>query len=186
MKYFLTISLIMILNLVNINSYGISPLRKSNQPALIYNLTIRDTVRYLKQESKIDSLETVIATLRSISPESDSIVQKIETDVNDFFNLINWQFVGVYVLIIWLIISYSFAKNSAKWLDWIQKIPTGVILIIIGIILILIFMWVFNYTTKMEIFQLFISFLFSGFLYKIGIDRVLKWVAKNMLKLDLN
>lgn len=98
-----------------------------------------------------------------------------------FFNMINWLYVCIYILTVWIFLSYATADNKAHWLTWARAIPNILWVIIIGFIWAMIMYWAFRYNTREELFGMLISMLFSTFLYKVGIDAILKAIAEKWM-----
>lgn len=99
------------------------------------------------------------------------------------FSYINWVFLIIFIVVAWLINDITDAKNIASWLLWLKPIPKAIRALIVGILLIILFTWVFKLKTPFEIFKLIISLLFSMVVFKIGIDKVLKAISTRLFGL---
>ena len=113
------------------------------------------------------------------SPSQDiekTIVDHFVQAVKDFLGYVDWLFMVVFIVITWLINGAVCDKNKFGWLDWMQKIPRLLIALGIGLILTVAFYYLFDYSGIIGIRTMLMSLLLSMVVYKIGIDKFLKWI----------
>lgn len=123
-------------------------------------------------------------TVNNLSPEAvtpkedleKSIVEHFVAAGKDFLQYIDWLFMIVFIIITWLTSKSASATNMASWLNWLAKVPNLLIALGIGLILTVIFYYLFDYSGKEGIRTMLMSLLFSLVVYKIGIDKFLKWL----------
>ena len=124
----------------------------------------------------------------TITPGSDieqSIIDKVVSALYAFIDYVNWLYLIAFMLLTWIIGDFSRADNRAKWLNFIGKIPKLLFAFIIGIILVLVFYWGFDYHGKQDVMKMMFSILTALVIYKIGIDKVFAWLSKNLFKLNI-
>ena len=153
-------------------------------------ITKKQDVRKLVE--KVDSSTDVIRIQNNIIiDKQDSLVEQIainESVINGikkgtftFISLINWLFIVVFIVITWLFNDTVDAKNTATKLNWFSKIPKMLRSFLMGILIAVIFYWVFGYNTRIDIFALFCSLISGMVLYKIGIDKIFKFISEKYL-----
>ena len=114
------------------------------------------------------------------SPVEAFSINSISEAVKLFVSYINWVFVLVFMLATWLINDPTDATNAAKWLTWLSFISRSVRSLIVGLLLIILFVWVFKYTGRLEIFKMFLSLLLGMVIYKFGINKIFAWLSARL------
>lgn len=94
-----------------------------------------------------------------------------------FWSYLNWVYIVAFILFSGIFNMYVSAENKAPGLNWFRKVPMALWVILIGAFLALIFVFVFDVNTKQSIAGLFFSLFISMGIYKLGIDKFIKWVA---------
>ena len=94
-----------------------------------------------------------------------------------FWSYLNWVYIVAFIIFSGIFNMYVSAENKAVWLNWFRKVPMAIWVIVIGIALALVFITVFDVNTKKGIAGLFFSLFISMGIYKIGIDKFIRWVA---------
>jgi hypothetical protein len=116
----------------------------------------------------------------------ESLVSNVKDGFLTFILFVNWLYMTVFILSAWLINDVSDAVNpSTKWMNWFNKIPKILRSIIIGIVWAIVFYWGFEYESRIEVMEMVFSMLLGMVLYRIGINKVLKWISINVLKLKV-
>lgn len=115
-----------------------------------------------------------------------SLFDNLQVGLQSFLGMINWLYVIVFIIISWLINDATDAENKFMWLSWYGKIPKVLRSLVFGILLIGIFYWAFNYTTRIEVINMLFSLLASMILYKFGIDKILRFISERLgLKFEI-
>ena len=65
-------------------------------------------------------------------------------------------------------------------MNWFRKVPMAVWVLCIGIIMGGIFVFSYDVATKQDITGLLWSIIFSMGIYKLGIDKFIKWLASKL------
>jgi hypothetical protein len=93
---------------------------------------------------------------------------------------IQWLFLVLFISIIGIMEMYIRATNKAPWLSWLNKVPIGLWVFILGVIFGGFYWWVFGLHTKQEFFWLLITLCFTMGVYKIGIDKLFKLIGQKL------
>lgn len=109
-----------------------------------------------------------------------SIVDHFYGAIIAFVNYVNWLYLVVFMLLTWLVGDYSQATNKAQWLSFLSKLPRLLLAAIVGILLIGVFYWGFDYSGKEDVMKMLFSILTALVIYKIGINRVFAWLSKKL------
>ena len=104
--------------------------------------------------------------------------------IKAFIYFIYWLFVVVFILLAWLINDTAAAKNKLTWFSWFDKIPKTLRSLGIGLLLAALFYWGFGYSGRTEVMSLIFSVIVTMVIYKIGIDKVLKWISKRFFGIN--
>jgi len=104
--------------------------------------------------------------------------------IKSFIYFINWLFVVVFILLAWLINDTAEAKNKATWFSWFDKIPKTLRSLAIGLLLAALFYWGFGYSSRTEVMSLIFSVIVTMVIYKIGVDKVLRWISKRFFGIN--
>lgn len=112
------------------------------------------------------------------TPDLNSLtISKIWGGVLEFWNNLNWVFIVIFIVISGIFNMYVTAENKAISMNWFRKIPMAIWVLLIGIFLGISFVFIYDLKTKQEIFGILLSIIFSMGIYKLGIDKFIKWVA---------
>jgi hypothetical protein len=106
-------------------------------------------------------------------------IASITDAVKIFVSYINWVYVLVFMLATWLINDTADASN-VSWLNWFSKVPKAVRSVIIGLLLIVQFMYVFKFTGRLEIFKMILSLLLGMVIFKFGINKIFAWLSARL------
>ena len=104
-----------------------------------------------------------------------TLIQQLWGGIQVLLASINWVFVPVFIVIMWLLNEGADSTTNFKWLNWLQKIPKGWRVFIGGILLAIPFAWVYNLTSKTEIASLLYSVLVGMIAWKLGIENIFQW-----------
>lgn len=107
-------------------------------------------------------------------------LEKIGQALQIFWGYLNWVFIVAFIVFSGIFNMYVNAENKAASMNFFRKLPMAVWVFIFGILLALLFIYAFDIKTKQEITGLIFSILFSMGIYKIGIDKIFKWVAEKL------
>ena len=114
-----------------------------------------------------------------------NVLQAFYSGIIEFIAAVNWLYIIAFMLTAWLINDHADATNRANWLTWWSRVGRTFRSFIIGIILILLFCWGFNFRTREEIINMIFSLLLAMVIYKFGIDKVFAALSKKIgLKID--
>ncbi len=146
-----------------------------------------DTTKTVVQANDT-SIEAVVDSATLTTGEVPPEVQKAayEEAWNSVLQVIyniDWLFLVIFIIIIGTLEMYIRATNKATWLNWLNKIPIAFWVLIIAIILSVFYCWVFDQTSKEQIFWMVITVFISMFVYKFGIDKLLKYIGQKLFGL---
>lgn len=117
-------------------------------------------------------------------PETSEVeafsIASITDAVKIFVSYINWVYVLVFMLVTWLINDSVDASNVVTWLNWLNNVPRALRSAIIGGFLIILFMWVFKFTGRVEIFKMLLSLLLAMVIFKFGINKIFSWLSNRL------
>ena len=125
-------------------------------------------------------LSTAIIAQDTTSTGSDIqglTIQKIWEGVVTFWNYLNWVFIVAFIIVSGIFNMYVSAENKAPKLDWFRKVPMAIWVLCIGVIMACIFIFSYEIVGKADITGLLWSIIFSMGIYKLGIDKLIKWLA---------
>jgi len=117
------------------------------------------------------------AVNESVLEVEEEFKENVIGGFSDLVKLLNYLFIAIFIVSAWLINDTADAENAVKWMNWWSKVPKILRSLIIGAVWIVIFIWVFRYTAREEIFGLILSLLASMVIYKVGIDKLLRWLS---------
>ena len=114
--------------------------------------------------------------------------QSIITQLTDgfmlFSQMINWLFIVVFIIMAWITNDSAEANNAHSWFSWYAKIPKVLRTLIFGILLALLFAWTFEYSQRLDVFKMLMSILLGMVVFKIGIEKALRFISVNVFKWD--
>lgn len=165
---------------VKLNKVSAMKLDTMTNLELAFKVIQQDSVVKTQQDT-ISAKETALQAQKEVS---ESVINHIKDGTLSFIDLINWLFIIVYVVITWLFNDLSAANNTAKWLNWFNKIPKMLRSFLMGLFIAILFYWVFGYNERLDVFALFCSILMGMVIYKIGIDKIFSYISKYWLKLN--
>jgi hypothetical protein len=112
----------------------------------------------------------------------DLLASNLFKGVVDLFNMVNWLFVVVYMLSMWLINEYTDSNKKGKKLNRVRLVPKFARVVIWGALLAGFFFWAFRYDTREDVVELFFSILVSMLIYRLGIRKIFDWLSPRVLK----
>lgn len=115
-----------------------------------------------------------------------SFWQQLWNGFNSFISVINWLYVVCFILICWLVNDFSDSTNKAKWLGWLSNVPKILRACVIGILLIAIFFYLFDYHGRGDVKAMFFSLIASLTIFKFGIEKFLSIVSKKVFGLSFD
>ena len=101
--------------------------------------------------------------------------------LNQVLVMTNWVYVITFILLTILFNEYTEAKTMGKWLNWLKPIPRFFRAVFMGIILILLFYFGFQYHTRADVTGLFFGIIMALLLYQLlgvayMVDLIKKWI----------
>lgn len=141
-----------------------------------------------KPEVAKDTVSMATETVTYSDAGVEAPIQDIETDViadikaaiMTIIGYIDWVLMITFLAICWLTLPLSEGTNIAKWFDWWAKIPKLLQSLIIGIVVTCIFWFLFDYSGKAGLITAFFTLLLDLVLYRIGIDKAIKWIFSKL------
>jgi hypothetical protein len=125
----------------------------------------------------------VTITIFAQTPQ-ESLTTSLHGAFSDFISYINWLYLIVFILIAHIANDITEASNTPNY-PFIEKIPKILRVIIIAVLLMVLFAWSFKMTKRLDFFKMFVTVVVATFIYKIGIEKVLRFFSKLMgLKFD--
>lgn len=110
----------------------------------------------------------------------ETVFESIINGAMEFLGMINWLFVVVFIIVAWLMNDTAEATNGASWFSWWAKIPKVLRTLIAGVLLMGAFVFLFDYRTKPEITEMLFGIVMSMVIYKIGLDKFLRWISQKL------
>jgi|GEM_PF-4545453 len=104
-------------------------------------------------------------------------ISKIWGGIVTFWSYLNWVFIVAFIIVSGIFNMYVSAENKAPKLDWFRKVPMAIWVLCIGIIMACIFIFSYEIVGKADITGLLWSIIFSMGIYKLGIDKLINWIA---------
>lgn len=108
------------------------------------------------------------------------ITQNLFGGIGEFLRLINWIYLLIFIISMWLINDFGESTNKAKWLTWFAKIHKGLRTFIMGIILIPIIGYFFRFNTREDYFAMFASLILGMVVWKLGVNAFFEWLRKKI------
>jgi len=105
-------------------------------------------------------------------------LQKIWEGVKIFWGYLNWVFIVAFIVVSGVFNMYVSAENKAPSMNWFRKVPMSIWVLCIGIIMACIFVFSYDIVGKADITGLLWSIIFSMGIYKLGIDKLIKFLAE--------
>lgn len=93
---------------------------------------------------------------------------------------VNWVFVPLFIIIMWLFNEGIESESDYNWLNWIQKIPRGLRVFLTGIVLALGFSWFYDLQSKSEIASLAYGIMVGMVIWKLGIEKFFEWFKEHV------
>lgn len=126
-------------------------------------------------------LSTAIIAQDTTSTGSDIqglTIQKIWEGVVTFWGYLNWVFIVAFIIVSGVFNMYVSAENKAPSMNWFRKVPMAIWVLLIGIVMACIFIFSYEIISKADITGLLWSIIFSMGIYKLGIDKLVKFLAE--------
>ena len=125
-----------------------------------------------------------ISTVTPQAAQNDvnqEFLQKIWGGLLDFIGYLNWGFIVAFIIFSGIINMYAKAENKAGWLNWLNKIPTAIWILLFGILLAILWWWgILAVKGKQEAIGLLFSIFFAMGVYKMGVDKLINWIAQRL------
>jgi hypothetical protein len=110
-----------------------------------------------------------------------NFLQELWSGVSQFFALINWLFIVVFMLSAWIANDTIDSVNThTRWADFLKTVPKILRSLVLGIFWILLFAWGFRYINRTDILAMIFSLVLSSFLYQVGINKVFRWISTKL------
>ena len=109
-----------------------------------------------------------------------SLIQQLWGGVQLLFANVNWMFVPIFIVIMWLFNEGTNSQTRFKWLNWLQNINKSFRVLIGGLILGVPYCWIYGLNTKEEIVGVLYAILIGMVIWKMGIDTVFEWIKKKV------
>ena len=134
---------------------------------------------------KITSLFALLLISLAVLAQADSTttdiqgltISKIWGGIVTFWGYLNWVFIVAFIIVSGIFNMYVSAENKAPKLDWFRKVPMAIWVLCIGVIMACIFIFSYEIVGKADITGLLWSIIFSMGIYKLGIDKLINWIA---------
>jgi len=104
-------------------------------------------------------------------------ISKIWGGIVTFWSYLNWVFIVAFIIVSGIFNMYVSADNKAPKLNFFRKVPMAIWVLCIGVIMACIFIFSYEIVGKADITGLLWSIIFSMGIYKLGIDKLIRWVA---------
>lgn len=104
-------------------------------------------------------------------------ISKIWGGIVTFWSYLNWVFIVAFIIVSGIFNMYVSAENKALKLNWFRKVPMAIWVLCIGVIMACIFIFSYEIVGKADITGLLWSIIFSMGIYKLGIDKLINWIA---------
>lgn len=108
----------------------------------------------------------------------DLFAQNLWEGVKQFFAVCEWMFVALFMLWAWLLNKASESEGKYVWLNWYAKIPKGIRVLSLGIVLAVVYAILFNKVNKDGISSLFFSITVAMVSWNVGINTLDKWINR--------
>lgn len=109
-----------------------------------------------------------------------NLIQQLTEGFQLLWTFINVVFVIVFILLSWLTNDSAEANNAVSWMTWYDKIPKVLRTLGFGVLLAILFAWTFRYNERLDVFKMLMSIMTGMIVYKIGIDKALRWISKKV------
>jgi len=109
-----------------------------------------------------------------------TFIAQLWSGITAFFTSINWLFVVVFIVVIWLLNEGTDSQNSFTWLNWLQQIPKGWRTFLGGILLAIIFAFFYDLKAKADFASLIYSVLLGMIVWKLGLNTVFEWFKQKI------
>lgn len=115
------------------------------------------------------TMECILETLKEDNMDTQVFYEKFAEGVKMFVDLGNWGFVVAFMVWSWILgMAKGRVKIRARWF----RIPTAYWVIAKGVVLAMIWAYLFNYNTKEQFAELFISIIIGMVCWKLGLSKV--------------
>jgi len=114
----------------------------------------------------------------------NGIFEQIYGGFSEMISYVNWLFVATFIVSTWLINTFTFKIKNKTFI-----LPRSYLIIIWGIVLSLLFYFLFKDDTTLGIAyfrSLFFSIIFSMVVYKLGIDKFFNYIENKIFKNNIN
>jgi hypothetical protein len=109
-----------------------------------------------------------------------TFIAQLWSGIEAFFTSINWLFVVIFIIIMWLMNEGTDSKNTFSWLDWLQPIPKAWRTFIGGLLLATVFAFFYDIKAKADYAGLLYSVLIGMVIWKLGINSVFEWFKQKV------
>lgn len=135
-----------------------------------------DTTAIVGNASEID----VDAVNTPIEDIETTVIDEIWAAIMTIIGYIDWVLMVTFLAICWLTLPLSEGTNIASWFNWWAKIPKLLQSLVVGILTTCAFWFMFDYSGKAGIITAFFTLLLDMILYRIGIDKAIKWIFSKL------
>lgn len=104
-----------------------------------------------------------------------TFISQILSGITQFFQSVNWLFVIVFIVVSWLLNEGTESESSFRWLNWLKKIPKAWRTFMGGLILAVLFAFLYDIRSKIDFASLIYSLLVSMVIWKLGINTFFTW-----------
>lgn len=112
-------------------------------------------------------------------------MENLTEALDQFASNLNLVFVISFILLTWVFNTTVSAKNFGKGFTFFEKIPKILRVLVLGVVLVIIFVFVGGYSSKEDIFALFLSMIASMVIWKIGVEKIFKLITEKIgIKID--
>lgn len=100
--------------------------------------------------------------------------------VGQFFSGCDWVFIVIFILWGYVTNKISESTTSFTWMNWFAKIPKGLRVFILGVLLAILYGYFTNKTGKEGVSSMFYSVTVGMVFYEIAMKKIFEWLEKKI------
>ncbi len=109
-----------------------------------------------------------------------TFIAQLWAGITSFFASINWLFVVLFIVVMWLLNEGADSKGTFTWLNWLQSIPKAWRTFLGGILLATAFAFFYDLKSKVDYAGLLYSVLLGMIIWKLGINQAFEWFKQRV------
>lgn len=110
----------------------------------------------------------------------ESVIRQLWGGIQIILASVNWVFVPLFIVFMWLFNEGVHSSTTFKWLNWFKMIPQGWRVFLGGCLLAIPFAWFYDLSTKTEIASLAYAILVGMVVWKLGIENFFDWFKEHV------